>query len=453
MSNRGKKIKSYEDGNAAEEFFPVRRRRRPTDRLDNEIVQLTKLRSEPHGFLGNAAPGKFKLPVSSVKMLFGRESNSSGRGRFSSADSCHLLSRYLPINGPQMVDSMNGRVYVSQFSADGSLFVAGSQAQQIRVYNVERGWKVQKYIHTKSMKWAITDTSLSPDKRFLVYASLSPVVHIVDIGSSTAEPFAYITENHEGLNFAGEDGGQFGIFSVKFSIDGRELVAASNDNSIYIYDIESKVCTLSIPAHQSDVNTVCFVDETGNLLYSGGDDRLCKVWDRRCSVTRGRAAGVLMGHLEGVTFIDGHADGCYFISNGKDQTTKLWDIRKMSSNVTFTPRLFRHSDFDYRWMEYPPYARTLRHPGDMSLTTYRGHSVMFTLVRCYFSPVSSTGQKYIYTGSGDSSVRIYDLMSGAEVARLEFHEGPVRDCSWHPSYPMLVSSSWDGTIARWEFPG
>lgn len=40
-----------------------------------------------------------------------------------------------------------------------------------------------------------------------------------------------------------------------------------------------------------------------------------------------------MGHLEGITFIDSRRDGRYFISNGKDQTTKLWDIRKMSSNT------------------------------------------------------------------------------------------------------------------------
>jgi len=41
-----------------------------------------------------------------------------------------------------------------------------------------------------------------------------------------------------------------------------------------------------------------------------------------------------MGHLEGITFIDTRGDGRYFISNGKDQTIKLWDIRKMSSKVT-----------------------------------------------------------------------------------------------------------------------
>jgi WD repeat-containing protein 23 len=131
-------------------------------------------------------------------MLAGRESNRSGRGRFSSADRCHILSRYLPVNGPWLIDQMPSRAYVSQFSADGSLFVAGFQVNilafnytymhaivlilikllfqgnHIKIYNVDNGWKVQKNILTKGLRWTITDTSLSPDQRYLVrYCVLS----------------------------------------------------------------------------------------------------------------------------------------------------------------------------------------------------------------------------------------------------------------------------------------
>jgi len=44
-------------------------------------------------------------------------------------------------------------------------------------------------------------------------------------------------------------------------------------------------------------------------------------------------------------------------------------------------------------------------------------------------------------------------VSGAQVATLKHHKSPVRDCSWHPYYPMLLSSSWDGDVVKWEFPG
>lgn len=40
--------------------------------------------------------------------------------------------------------------------------------------------------------------------------------------------------------------------------------------------------------------------------------------------------------------------------------------------------------------------------------------------------------------------------TGRQVSRLAYHRGTVRDCSWHPTEPMLVSSSWDGNLAKWE---
>lgn len=68
------------------------------------------------------------------------------------------------------------------------------------------------------------------------------------------------------------------------------------------------------------------------------------MWDRRCLIASGKAAGIMTGHLEGITFIDSRGDGRYFISNSKDQSIKLWDVRKMSSNVTwyvnFVPLFF-----------------------------------------------------------------------------------------------------------------
>ncbi|CAL0300564.1 unnamed protein product [Lupinus luteus] len=443
-----------EDGDAIHEDSSSQKSKRPLKNLDNEITQITKLKSTPHQLLGQVGLGRPEFPVSPVKMLGGRESNYSGRGRFSSADRCHVLSRYLPVSGPWLVDQMASRAYVSQFSADGSLFVAGFQGSHIRIYNVDKGWKVQKNILAKSLRWTITDTSLSPDQRHLVYASMSPIVHIVNVGSSETESRANVTDIHDGLDFSSDDdeGYSFGIFSVKFSTDGRELVAGSNGDSIYVYDLEANKLSLRILAHTSDVNTVCFADETSHLIYSGSDDSFCKVWDRRCLIDRGKPAGVLMGHLEGITFIDTRGDGRYFISNGKDQTIKLWDIRKMSSNATCNPG-YRSYEWDYRWMDYPPQAKDLNHPCDQSVSTYRGHSVLRTLIRCYFSPAFSTGQKYIYTGSHNACVYVYDLVSGDQVATLKHHKSPVRDCSWHPFQTMLVSSSWDGDIVRWGFTG
>ncbi|CAK9151000.1 unnamed protein product [Ilex paraguariensis] len=454
MSRLGIDSAPCEDGKFTNEVGDSHGPSKSFNYLDHEIAQLTKLRSEPHGNYSRVLPGKQEFPVSTVKMLVGREANYSGRGKFSSADCCHVLSKSLPVNDPWVVDKMGTRAYVSQFSTDGSLFVTAFQGSHIKIFNVDRGWKVHKNILAKSLRWTVTDTSLSPNQQYLAYATMAPIVHIVNVGSAARESLANITEIHDGLDFSSHDNGgySFGIFSVKFSTDGRELVAGSNDDSIYVYDLEANKLSLRISAHMSDVNTVCFADESGHLIYSGSDDNLCKVWDRRCFKAKGKPAGVLMGHLEGITFIDSRGDGRYFISNSKDQTIKLWDIRKMSSKASCYAG-FRNYEWDYRWMDYPPQARDLKHPCDQSVATYKGHSVLRTLIRCYFSPSDSTGQKYIYTGSHDSCVYIYDVVSGAQVAKLKYHKSTIRDCSWHPNYPMLVSSSWDGDVVKWEFAG
>eukprot|EP01018_Ginkgo_biloba_P039756 Gb_41012 [translate_table: standard] len=422
--------------------------------LDHELAHLTKLRSAPNRVPSRINGARENCYVSTLSMLSGREANFSGRGKFSAADCCHVASRYLPTNGPAIMDEMNSRAYVGQFSTDGSLFVAGFQDRRIRIYNVDEEWTVQKDVLARSLRWTVTDTALSPDQRYLVYATITPVVHIVNVGNSGIESLANITEIHEGLDFSVAATGEFsfGLFCVKFSTDGRELVAGSSDKSIYVYDLEANKLALQITAHRDDVNTVSFADETGHLIYSGSDDSYCKVWDRRCFASKARPAGILVGHLEGITFIDSRGDGRYFISNGKDQTIKLWDIRKMSSGIpsgSMRSKKVPSSTWDYRWMEYPGTGKDVKHPCDQSLMTYRGHAVLRTLVRCYFSPAFSTAQKYIYTGSHDGCVYVYDVVTGMCVAKLKYHTSTVRDCSWHPLYPTLVSSSWDGKLAKW----
>ncbi|CAN6345248.1 unnamed protein product [Urochloa humidicola] len=420
--------------------------------MANEVFHLTRARSELCHRSRGAASARRKRPFSTFELVSARESGRTGGAGLSSADRAYVGSRHIPTKGPWGVDEMDSEAYVSQFSADGSLLVAGFRGSRIRVYDAERGWKIHKDISCRSLQWTVSDIDLSPDQQFLAYSSLSPIVHIVNVQSSGRESHANVNEIHEGLDFTGieHDEEDFGIFSVKFSKDGKEVVIGNNERSIYVYDLAANKVSVRIRAHKADVNAVTFADESGNVLYSGSDDSLCKVWDRRCLVGE-KPAGILTGHLDGVTFIDSRGDGRYFISNCKDQRIKLWDIRKMSSVMRTRP--MKMVDWDYRWMPFPSEAHHFKHPDDQSVATYRGHSVLRTLIRCYFSPIHSTGQRYIYTGSSDKSVHIYDLATGKTIERLSWHGSVIRDCTWHPYSPTLVSSSWDGYLARWETSG
>ena len=54
-----------------------------------------------------------------------------------------------------------------------------------------------------------------------------------------------------------------------------------------------------------------------------------QVWDRRALGRGARPAGVLPGHTEGITHLDARGDGRYLLSNAKDQTARLWDVRRV----------------------------------------------------------------------------------------------------------------------------
>lgn len=230
---------------------------------------------------------------------------------------------------------------------------------------------------------------------------------------------------------------------------------------MYVHDIEAQKSTLRIPGHSEDVNAVCFGDASSpHILYSGSDDSLIKIWDRR-SMGDNREAGVFMGHTEGLTYVDSKGDGRYVLSNGKDQMMKLWDLRKMVPTDKASKLDPSHyiTKFDYRFMDYSDSDYT-PHPHDCSVVTFRGHRVLKTLIRCHFSPPGSTNSRYVYSGSEDGSVYIYNLdatLAGKiNVTQATYQSRPrdpdlytstqegskwktcVRDASWHPNAPIIA---------------
>jgi WD repeat-containing protein 23 len=385
-----------------------------------------------------------------------------------------LKQGLIPESKADMIIQYEQPCYSGQFSADGNFFFCCSKDLKVRMYDTSSPyhWKYYKTVTSSHESWAITDATLSNDNRFLAYCSMTHIIclastdpltdstpHMLDM--TRLSPSASRGRNHHS-NYCS-------LFSARFSGDGRELVAGSGHDevpSVYVFDVEANRAILRIPAHGDDVNSVCFGDAMSpHIIYSGSDDCSVKVWDRR-SLAHGRPAGVLLGHVEGVTFVDSKGDGRYILSNGKDQTAKLWDLRKViSPEIAGGIETRRYSQgWDYRYGGYDR-SQWRRHPNDCSLVTFRGHTVERTLIRCHFSPEGSTDGRYVYSGSHDGSVFIWnmDAQIKAKIAvdspvnharrkdpRDHSYLEPrrdsrilrqiVRDCSWHPSIPMIAGS-------------
>lgn len=182
-----------------------------------------------------------------------------------------------------------------------------------------------------------------------------------------------------------------------------------------------------------------------------------KLWDRREAKHSSqhkvdRPCAVFVGHQYGLTHVSAKDDGRFFISNGKDQFIKLWDVRKPTSRSKLSTLNLsaRATSFDYRNNSCPCVLRSSKAQDD-SVASYTGyHETLRTLIRAHFSPMFTTGQKYIYCGSSDGCCAIYDVLTGKNVAVLTAHSDAVRDVSWHPYASYLTTGSWDGEIAIWS---
>ncbi|XP_017794296.1 PREDICTED: DDB1- and CUL4-associated factor 11 isoform X2 [Habropoda laboriosa] len=408
-----------------------------TSRLDKSEISFTT--KQACGFIDSAD----KCNLSITSMIQKRALGPS----FTTGERCRISSSFLPDDKDQ-VAKYSSKAFCGSYTKDGRFFLTACQDKFLRLYRTHGGHFVEfKKIPARDVGWSILDTAFSPDGNYIVYSSWSECLYLCPVyGDSSAQ---------ETLSLCPEDR-RFCVFSLVFSSDGREILGGANDGYLYVYDRECHQRAFRIEGHDNDVNTVAFADNTSQILYSAGDDGLCKVWDRRTlNETDPNPVGVLAGHMDGITYIDPRGDGRHLITNSKDQTIKLWDVRAFSNHnaVQSIRRAVRNQNWDYRWQSVPKRRYKARNmlEGDTSIMTYHGHSVLQTLIRCHFSPSFITGQRYIYTGCAAGRVMIYDVLTGKVVRRLEGHSGCVRDVSWHPFHQEIVSTSWDGAILRWRY--
>ncbi|TFY70898.1 hypothetical protein EVG20_g2103 [Dentipellis fragilis] len=417
-----------------------------------------------------------------------------------------LISDLVPNTNGTAVAAYDHNIYSGQFSADSTFYYTCVQDFRLHVYDMtaplqrtrvpearryrrsdhETTMKVMKTIVGHPGRWTITDSHLSPDNERIIYSSITPTVWMsTTLDSSTVQKPLHFNDPAP-TNRRGHIGGwgdHFGIWSCRFSADGNEVIAGGS-SQIFVYDLLADRRTVKIHAHENDVNSCCWADSaSGNVLVSASDDTFLKVWDRRSLGSSPKPSGVLIGHTEGITNVSAKGDGRYIISNGKDQALRLWDLRKMRSNEEYEAvkdRSYSHSaHFDYRYGQYPR-LKIPAHPKDCSVMTYRGHSVLQTLIRCHFSPAETTGGQYIYSGSADGRIHIWSL-DGRVVQVLDRKhtlpmtfdpEAPepepvagsrgepvcVRDVSWHTQEPVILSAGWENgrtgsVVARHEWKG
>ncbi len=319
----------------------------------------------------------------------------------------------------------------------------------------------------------VTDVEFSPDGAILASSSADTSVRLWDVASGRQ---LHILQKH--IDY---------VIKLDFSADGALLASSSSaigvsesdrtpeHNTIQLWDVATGENVLTIPPDGvgfiRDVEVSPDGETIAGTTWSAALGGTARIYD----LATGAETLRLYAHRDVIPDIEYSPDGKQLATASNDASVKIWDLDKgvlVTSYVDFGGRV---SDIDYLpggdYMlvalgdagNFPDgtdnpadgsaYLWDLRNRAQSQI--YAGHT---NLGRA--ADISPDGS-LVASGSGplalpndpadlDATARIWDAVTGEEIAVLRGHEHMVDSVRFTLDGQFLLTASWDGTIRRWD---
>lgn len=219
--------------------------------------------------------------------------------------------------------------------------------------------------------------------------------------------------------------GHFGkVYAMHWAGDSQQLVSASQDGKLIVWNAMTTNKVQAIPLRSSWVMTCAYEQSQGQLVACGGLDNLCSVYMLN-------QPQVMRAHKE-LAAHDGYLSCCRFVNDQKiitssgDSSCILWDIERGEPIDNFTdhvgdvmsvaispdvdPNIFVSGSCDSTAKVWD-----IRNPNACS-QTFHGHESDINSVSLF------PDGKSFGTGSDDSSCRLFDMRSYGEVQMFSSHK-------------------------------
>jgi len=287
--------------------------------------------------------------------------------------------------------------------------------------------------------------AFSPDGTQVLSASSDKTVKLWDIASG-----------REIRTFSGH---KSTVRSVAFSPDGKRFISGSYDNTVKLWDIASGQELRTFSGHTEWVSSVAFSPDGKRLLSGTGKGTgiansgkgEIKLWDAES----GKEIKSFPGHSQGINSVAFSPDGKTVVSGSHDKTIKLWDVASGRELRTFSGHK------DYVWsVAFSPDGKRLV-SGSMEgaiklwdiasgqeILTLSGHAGGFQggVRSVAFSP----NGRQILSGSGDQKVKLWDAASGQELRTFLGNSGFVWSVAFGPDGTQILSGYANGAIKLWD---
>ncbi|KAJ1765647.1 Coatomer subunit beta' [Coemansia sp. RSA 2524] len=198
------------------------------------------------------------------------------------------------------------------------------------------------------------------------------------------------------------------VRAAKFIARKNWIITGSDDMQLRVYNYNTHERVTAFDAHQDYIRCIA-VHPTLPYVLTGSDDMSIKLWDWE---KNWKCIQMFEGHTYFVMGISiNPKDTNTFASASLDKTIKVWSLGSPVPNYTIDGHAKGVNAIDY----------------------YRG-----------------SDKPYLVSGADDFLAKIWDYQNNSCVQTLEGHSQNVVTVAFHPTLPIIMTGSEDGTCRIWN---
>ncbi len=204
----------------------------------------------------------------------------------------------------------NDSVSSLAIAVDGNRVYSGSRDGSLQCRSLVDG----KLLATMNLPGPVQQVRLSPDNRHMIIVCPDRQTSLVDF------------ETGKTLPIKSPDGN---VSAADFSADSQKAYFATQNGSLFSYDLKSDLPGSVIKAHDNAVSAVIAIPDS-NLVATAGWDHLIRIWD----IKRGIALHTLKGHDNFINALAVSPDGKNLVSGGGDNRLCIWKLSSGEKTLT-----------------------------------------------------------------------------------------------------------------------